>query len=142
MRIHSLVLAAGGIGLFACTRRPPAATEQTPQLTAIEWRLVELNGQPAGLGAGGKPATLSFAETDKRANGFGGCNRFGGTYELSGTALSFSPLLMTKMACDAGMELEQNVARALGETRNYRLAAEKLELLNDAGVVVARYQKP
>lgn len=138
-RVMSLLF---GVIAAGCSQRPPATDEPAPKITGIEWQLTELAGQPAGLGAGGRPATLNFDDAEKRANGFAGCNRFAGTYQISGGELIFSPLIMTKMACEAGMELEQGVGTALAEVRNYRLSDRKLELLNDSSIVVARYEKP
>ncbi len=140
MRTPILILVAI-TGLLACTQRPAQTGGDTSSLTGIEWKVTQLEGQPAALGAGGKPATLQLDETEHRATGFGGCNRFAGNYQLGEADLTFSALMMTKMACDAGMELEQAVARALGETRHYRLTGGQLELLDDSSVVVARLEK-
>jgi heat shock protein HslJ len=113
------------------------ASTRVPTLIGTEWSVVELNGAPAGLGVGDKPATLLLSAADHRVSGFAGCNRAAGTYTLDGSALHIGPLVMTRMACQQGMDLEQRYAAALGATRSYRIDNGQLELL--AGdTVVAR----
>jgi len=131
-------LALLAIGLGACHH---AKTQSAPQpastapLVGTEWTLVELGGQPVGLGAGEKPATLSLSEADKHASGFSGCNRMSGTYELEGSTLRFGPMAVTRMACATGMDLETKFLAALQATRGYRLAAEGLELTGETGTL-------
>jgi heat shock protein HslJ len=122
---------------FACSRNSPEVTT----LTGSEWTLVELDGQPASLGAGEKPATLALTDTNSRASGFAGCNRFSSTYQVNGSALTFSPVLITKMACQAGMDLEQNLVRSLEATRKFRQTARGLELQDENDRVLARFEK-
>ena len=45
--------------------------------------------------------------------GFGGCNNFGGKYELNGERLIVGPLAMTRKACMNGMDDEQAFVGAL-----------------------------
>lgn len=114
---------------------PPATTDSTTApLVGRGWTLVTLNGQPAPPGAGNRPATLLLTPGGD-VSGFGGCNRFAGKYTLSGESLKFSPLIMTRMACDAGMDLEQKLATALGSVGGYRISGDTLELIGPAGVV-------
>lgn len=126
------------IGLVACHH---AKSQSTPQpgggapLVGTEWTLVELGGQPAGPGAGEKPATLALSEADKHASGFAGCNRMTGTYELAGSTLRFGPMAVTRMACATGMDLETKYLAVLEATRSYRLAAEGLELTGETGTL-------
>jgi heat shock protein HslJ len=85
----------------------PAATQL---LDDTQWQLtswINADGKarpvPAG-GTDGEPITLnlSTANGQRRANGFAGCNRFMGTYDLNGGKLSFGPLAGTRMACATG----------------------------------------
>jgi heat shock protein HslJ len=131
----------GTLLLSACSSRSPEPPEQPTTIANAEWTLVELNGQPATLGAGGKPATLTLTDTDKRASGFAGCNRFSSTYSLDGSALTFSPIITTKMACQAGMELEQSLVNSLTATRTFRQTANNLELQDEHNAVIARFEK-
>ena len=119
----------------------PVAPQQDTSLTSGEWALVALGGQPAPLGAGDRPATMIFTPGTNRVTGFSGCNRASGSYQLNGTTLTFGPLIMTRMACDKGMELEQRYAATMDSTRGYRLTADTLELLDTSGTVIARFER-
>jgi heat shock protein HslJ len=136
--MEMLLAAAVLVALPGCPRN----TNPPPQTTMSEigtrtWSLVELNGRPAGTGAGGQPATLQLAAD--QASGFAGCNRFSSTYTLSGTALRFTGPVSTRMACAAGMELEQAYLSVITATRAYRVTDSTLELLGDGGTVLARF---
>jgi copper homeostasis protein (lipoprotein) len=96
-----------------------------------EWTLFELNGEPITLS---KPPTLRFSEPN-RVSGFGGCNQMSGAYQLSGTALTFSPFIMTKMACGKGMDVERAFAIALGATKRYVIKGTELELMGESGIL-------
>jgi heat shock protein HslJ len=126
--------AAGSAGSSGRAPADSGATQE-PMLAGTTWRLTELNGKPAPLGNDGKAATLELTLDGKRVAGFAGCNRMAGTYELNGDSLRLGPLAMTKMACMKGMELEQSFAAALEQTRAYRIATERLELLGAHGVL-------
>ncbi|MGD2059861.1 MAG: META domain-containing protein, partial [Acidimicrobiia bacterium] len=59
------------------------------------------------------PITIDFADRD--VSGTASCNRFAGTFELSGSSIEFGNLAMTEMACfpEETMEAEALFARAL-----------------------------
>lgn len=127
---------------------PEAASSEAPAAAApalrsavegVEWTLVELGGKPAPLGNGGKPATLTLDAGERRASGFAGCNRVGGSYQLDARSLRFSALFGTKMGCTTGMDLELLFTEALEATREYRLAERMLELVGEQGVL-ARFE--
>ncbi len=150
MRIPALLMIAA---VVACSRPDPSPdpeSSQPPTMSAAPapggdttlvgpvWHLAELHGSPAAAGAGGRQATLEFV-TDGRVAGFGGCNRIAGPYAISGDSLRFGPLVMTRMACDKGMELEAAFATALDSVVRYRREGATLELLV-AGGVIARLE--
>ena len=139
MRAFPILVLAAGLShlLSACWPAPTSS----PSPYGIEWQLVELNGQPAPLGGGGKPGTLRLAEDEGRASGFAGCNRFSGTFTTSAAQVQFGPLMMTKMACSEGMDLEARYPAALGGSNGFRVTATGLELLSGSQVV-ARFRKP
>lgn len=143
MRTRLVILGIAGMTVMAAAchqHNTPAASTTVPALLGTEWSVEELNGAPAGLGAGGKSATLTLLADEHRASGFAGCNRAAGTYTLDGSALRIGPLMMTRMACQDGMELEQRYAAALERVRSYRIADGHLELL--AGDTVVARLKP
>lgn len=66
-------------------------------LAGTEWMIDGMGG--TAVIAGSEP-TIAFS-TDGRISGTTGCNRFFGSYEQAGDALTFSGTGMTKMACMA-----------------------------------------
>ena len=107
-------------------------------LRAGEWRLVSVEGFST-IPAGVEVPTLRF-DADGNVGGNTGCNMAGGTYETSGSKLTIGQMSSTMRACLApeGNELEAAFVRALGNTREYRVTAETLELLSADGAVLAR----
>lgn len=104
----------------------PAATQL---LDDTQWQLAgwaDANGKTrpvpgsstGAAGRAGEPITLNFSTQggQRKANGFSGCNRFTGTYDLSNGKLSFGPLASTRMACapGPGSSLEQPFLSGLG----------------------------
>lgn len=80
--------------------------------------------------------TLCF-EGD-RATGNAGCNTFRGTISRSAHALSFGPLMTTRMAADeATMQQEQVLLAALANTVSFRLDRQRLTLERPAGLISA-----
>lgn len=137
--VLSLVVAA--IGCRQPTPTPDLGPTAFRAATAgAEWELVELAGQPAPTGAGGRRATLRFEADTARVTGFAGCNRYFGTYTLDAKALRFGAIGMTKMACAEGMALEPQLAAALEATRSYELSANQLTLVGSSGPV-ARFER-
>jgi len=123
--------------LPACT--PVPSDSSSPY--GVDWRLIELNGQPAPRGAGGKPGTLTLVEGEGRASGFAGCNRFSGTVTASSGRIQFGPLMLTKMACAEGMDLEAHYPTTLNRSNSFRVTETGLELLSGSEVV-ARFARP
>jgi heat shock protein HslJ len=77
----------------------------------------------------GKPF-LEFDEKSQRVSGDSGCNRFSGTFELSGTSLKFSRLMSTKRACLAEEvnRLEMNFLQALENITRFEAQQNVLRL--------------
>jgi heat shock protein HslJ/uncharacterized membrane protein len=75
-------------------------------MTAIEggWRVIRLGD---GMPPEGVTVTIAFAP-DGTVSGSSGCNRFTGSYTLSGEGLTFGDMASTRMACPMPqMETEQ-----------------------------------
>jgi heat shock protein HslJ len=130
MRPHTTLLVLALIGCRPATTLSPVDFRRA--VAGTDWELVELRGQPAPLGAGGRRATLRFDADSAGVSGFGGCNRYFGTYTLNDgqPALRFGPIGMTRMACSQGMELETQLANALSETSRYTLHQNRLILMD------------
>ena len=118
-----------------------AAVGADTGLAGGEWSLVTLGAEPAPTGAGDRPATLVFTPGTNRVAGFAGCNRTGGTYVIKGDSIRFSPMVLTRMACDKGMDLEQRFVAMIDSARTWRRTADTLELMGDAGTIIARLER-
>jgi heat shock protein HslJ len=140
--VASIVTLAFGAALAGCTMptHPDSAAPPTdpynPAATQLlddtQWQLTSwanadgktrpVPSNPAGAAAGsagGAPITLNFSTQggQRKTNGFSGCNRFAGTYDLAGGELSFGPLASTRMACapGPGSALEQPFLQGLAD---------------------------
>lgn len=71
---------------------------------------------------------LSLDEAQK-INGFAGCNRFFGSYELSESKIQFSGIGSTKMFCQDKSATEDKYLKALSEVQSFRSGSGKLFLL-------------
>ncbi|MFO7764508.1 MAG: META domain-containing protein [Wenzhouxiangellaceae bacterium] len=65
-------------------------------LPGDEWRVSSIAGKAVLENA---TPTIEFLAEDNRVAGLAGCNRFIGTFELTGENLRISPLGVTMMAC-------------------------------------------
>jgi heat shock protein HslJ len=135
------LMADGGIYEFE-----PARTEQSPAPAPLEsthWKLTELEGRPV-LPTLRQPEQaephLILNPVGHHASGSGGCNRFSGTYQLKGDRLSLGSMNATLMACPEGMETEHAFLNGLGRVSRWMIAGQRLELLDAAGKVIARFE--
>ncbi len=132
-----LVLAAVALMLTACATQDGKISATAP-LVGTNWVLASIGEQPVTLATGQREPTLQLA-SDRRANGYAGCNMFNGAYQLSGDKLSFGPLAMMRMACAAGMDIESGYAAALGGAKGYKIAGSTLALTDEGGKTLASF---
>ena len=104
------------------------------------WKLTRLGGTPAEKGAGGHEVSMTLVGEGRRVQGFGGCNRFAGGYELDGKRLQFKQMAGTMMACKEGMEQEATFQKALESTVSWEIRCEHLEFFDAAGVMLLRFE--
>jgi heat shock protein HslJ len=138
--------------LAACDKKPAADVPSTPtpspvpatpaaaDLTAHNWILVALGERANPLGAGDKAPDLTFSSAESRASGFAGCNRFSGSYAVTGDSLHFGPLMSTKMACPGQDQVEVGYLAALGAAVTYTLADSSLILHGAGGTKLAEFK--
>jgi len=117
---------------------PPAKPEAS--LTNTYWKLIEINGQPAALGAGNRELHMVLTIEGDRVQGFSGCNKFTGNYQREDSQLHFEPLASTRMACSTGMEQEKRFLDALGNTVRYELSGESLSLYDRHDQLILRFE--
>ena len=120
MRVNGVLIAAMCAITFAT-----AAWAHDEKLEGSEWGVVGEEGTGARF--------VSFAGSG-RLFGFGGCNRFSGSFEQHDHHLAISPLAATKMACapDA-MAKEAQFLEMLARVRGVKVDHTLLLFLDDAG---------
>jgi heat shock protein HslJ len=120
----------------ACGPRPAL-----PPLEKTSWKLTRL-GEAAVTSKDpqGGPG-LVFDAAAKRVSGFGGCNRFTGSYARTGLdGIALGPLAGTMMACADSMETEGAFLKALSRVRKWNVLGSMLELYDEAGKPAARFE--
>jgi len=128
MRTEEPIVAAVLALFLAGCAGGAAPAGPAPGIVGPEWVATDI----AGGGVGDAQITLTL-EAAGRAGGRGGCNSYGGSYTLSGTALHFGPMAATKMACaPALMDREQRYFNALMGVVRYALADDGALMLTTA----------
>jgi heat shock protein HslJ len=107
-------------------------------LTGSFWALTELNGQPPVAGTG---ISAQFT-ADGNVGGSAGCNRYSGTYTVSGNKITFSsPLATTMMMCEqALMDQETAYLKSLEEAQTFAVNGDQLTLTAGDGTKLAVYK--
>lgn len=124
---------------FAGRIEDPSATPALDHAAIIEvsWTAEEIGG----LAVAPEQSTLSIGP-DLRAGGRGGCNSYFSQAQLGSDRLAFSGVAATRMACtEAIMAQEAVFFDALNATRFWRLAGDRLELLDADGKLLMRLRK-
>lgn len=144
MQLTKLLLWSLALLLAACMPIQPSApavvTSTTPAdskdgLVNTQWQLVSFGPSEAEMPvASAKPLTLEF-RPDGQAGGFGGCNSFGGQYQVQGSTLAITQVISTKMACVAQSTTEQESRyfKALEAASEFTLADNHLTIQSDNG---------
>lgn len=117
--------------------RPGAGPDRS--LTETRWKLVELGGRKVEVLPDAPEPHLLLKAEKNAVSGSGGCNNLAGSYTIDGAALSFGPIAATRKMCVAGMEQESAYLKALEQVRGWRVTGDSLDLLDEAGAVVARF---
>ena len=104
------------------------------------WKLTRLGDQPVPAFDGQREPHLIFHSEEGRVSGTGGCNQLSGGYEIDGPSIAFGLMASTMMACPDGKDVDQALMAALEKARSFRKTAHHLELLDDEGTVIARFE--
>ena len=132
--------AAAIVSLSACNSTKKAGGKSAATLKDTYWKLVELNGKPIKDDADRKEVFLFFSSKENHAGGNGGCNGYGGSYELkdNGFSLRFGNMIRTQMACP-GLELEDEYLKVLENTDSYYVYSDTLQLNRARMAPLARF---
>ena len=95
-------------------------------LTGQAWVLTELTGKTLVAGT----SITALFSADGKMGGSSGCNRYGGTYTVTGNTIQItSPLASTMMACEQEiMDQESAYLKALGEAKSFSVTGDQLTL--------------
>jgi len=117
---------------------PKATKAPGLMLDSNSWSILELDGEKITVPADAKSPALAFDATTKRVSGSTGCNSIAGSYEEEGSALKFSPLATTRMACPPPFAaVETRFLKALEQTTSFRIEGATLELRNGTTVLAS-----
>jgi len=136
MKIKGLVIVLLALTalLVGCNSGPA----DSPSLEDTQWLLVKLKGEPPM--AGRVPSAEFSAD---QISGSAGCNTYFGAYEASDGELSIGDIARTEMWCmdpEGVMDQEQAFLDDLASVTSYRLAGERLELLDGTGEVILTFE--
>ncbi|HOA37227.1 MAG TPA: META domain-containing protein [Flavihumibacter sp.] len=116
---------------------PVGDTSNLP-LVDTYWVLTELGGNPYTVKTGKRGIYIRL-KADSSVEGFSGCNRIGGRYEIkTGDRIRFDKLMGTLMACD-DLKLEDLFKASLQKADNYNYGNNKLVLNKARMAPLARF---
>jgi heat shock protein HslJ len=132
----SLVLSGSGVTLTFSEDAPPAPLP----LVGTTWRLTTFAaGDVVFSVLSGTEITAMFAENEAVA-GSAGCNGFSGTYESTGSSLSFSGLATTKIHCSGQvMAQESAFIGAMGKVASFSIDGMHLLLLDEDSALLLSF---
>jgi heat shock protein HslJ len=117
-----------------------ASPSTQPSVTETQWNLIELNGSEVNVPVAEGQVYIYLQQQGDKLSGTDGCNRFFGSYDLSGSSLQFHSVAQTLMACrGAFTERESEFMEALKLVTSYQISDNFLQLKVDDRVL-ARFQ--
>jgi heat shock protein HslJ len=141
LAIFCAVVFTGSV-LLACTsQKNTTSASDNAEITDTYWRLTELSGKTIGsTPADKKEIHIILKKDNNQLQGFGGCNGFGGRYELKeGNRVGFSNIMGTMMACN-DLANENQLMEALRTADNYIHKGKRLILNKGKMAPLARFE--
>lgn len=124
------------IAFASCQHKQVPSAGSFP-LNNTKWSLQSISSFSGTFTGLSQPVTLEFR--DGRISGFGGCNRYFGSYSNNQQQLHFSGIGITRMACPNGMDIEKSLISSLENTDNYQADNQALILLRGTDIT-ARFE--
>ena len=125
--------------LAGCAGAPPSNPQGDAALQNTNWKLAVLASVPVTYYPGERHMNLVL-QPDGRMTGFSGCNRLAGGYTLQGDRLSLAPVASTRMTCEQRDSQERFFLAMMSRVSRWRVMGAWLELSEDNGAVVARFE--
>ena len=130
------------------TDSPPATSPNstgTPEsvtvpLSGAEWKLTELENKPVRPASKAHREIVLTFDADKRTfSGASGCNTLDGTFEAGWRTLTITPSESLRV-CRIDQGTERALARTIKATRTYRITGAVLDLFDEQGGRIARFE--
>ena len=119
---------------------------QSQQLAGTSWNVTGYNNGKQAVVSVLHETTLTLAFADGgKVSGAAGCNNFMGTYQASGSSLTFGPAAATRKMCaqEGVMQQEQQFLRALETVATASQEGNRLELRRaDGALAVSLAREP
>jgi copper homeostasis protein (lipoprotein) len=111
-------------------------------LVETNWQIRRLRDSTLDPVDGQEPARLQFHVTEgPQFSASVGCNSFVGGFDIEGDRLIFGQAAATLMACPPPLDvLERRLGEVLGATNGWRIAGNRLELLDAHGMVIGEME--
>ena len=117
-----------------------SAEEAKLEVKGTPWKLVKIGDKEFKGTEGAPPPFIKLLPEKNRVIGFTGCNKFGGTYTLEGSKVSFDLKLSTKNACPKTPGMDTDFLGTLAKAQTFKSQGSKLELMAD-GKVIAEFSE-
>ena len=104
-------------------------------LVGTRWVLSEIGGTAPPRLPGAEQPWLELRSELGRAQGFGGCNRFTGRYELGPDGLRIGEVATTRMFCVGRMDVEDAFTGVLARVTGYRIDGADLALTGNGATL-------
>ncbi len=104
------------------------SAQTSDDLAGTQWQLISIAGTPLPEQV---IITLLFND-EAQASGMGGCNGYGATYTIDGSAIQLTDIVSTLMACDL-LDYEVAYFAALQTASSYELSANELTITYEDG---------
>ncbi len=131
---HLLITLVAIVVLAACGGSGSTALRDTA------WELESLTGNDVLPGT-----TITLKFSDDQVVGSAGCNQYGGSYRAGENSLNVDDVFSTEMGClepEGILEQEGAYLAALGAAATYQLAADRLEIFDEAGARILVFVTP
>ncbi|MGR4069663.1 META domain-containing protein [Billgrantia sp. C5P2] len=135
----AILLGSLAIVLMGCTGMERPMTHNEP-LENTYWKLTRVGDVTPVAVDNQREAHFVLHTEENRVAGSTGCNRLAGSYRLENDALSFGPLVTTRMACLEEGDTEPAFLGALEATATWQIDGQALTLRDESGAVVAQFE--
>lgn len=108
-----------------------------------DWRALGINNGKGGVVSSQTTGLARAHFKDGRVAGTTGCNNYTAAYTTNGEQLSVSEAASTRRMCAEPvgiMEQEQQFLRALQQTRSYKIVRNQLEMRDDKGSLLLKFE--